>query len=128
MSSPEYDKLQEAISQYKSAVDVTLSDLRRPLYLDLVVIVIIPITLVIVAAIWSNIVGVLAALGIGGINAGDRLRRGQTILTTYWGDCSRLKKSIRRLEIELQLCTPHTRVRLQNVEKLLRDYLSALPE
>lgn len=128
MSSSEYDRLREAISQYKSAVDETLSDLRRPLYLDLSVIIIIPIVLVIVAAIWSNIAGVLAVLGIGGINAADRLRRGQTILTTYWGDRSRLKKSVRRLEIELQLCTPRTTTRLQNVEKLLRGYLSALPE
>lgn len=127
MSYPDYDSLVEAISLYKSAADDNLSDLRRPFYLDLAVIVIIPIALAIVAFIWSNIAGLLTTLGIGGINAGDRLRRGQITLKTYWSDRSKLKKSVRRLEFELLLCTPTTKARLQRVENLLRDYFDALP-
>lgn len=126
MSSPEYNKLQEAISLYKSAVNEALSDLRRPFYLDLAVVIIVPIALAIVAFIWSNIAGFLTTLGIGGINAGDRLSRGQTTLKTYWSDCSKLKKSVKRLELELLLCTPTTTARLRNVEKLLKDYYDAL--
>ena len=127
MSYPEYNSLVEAIALYKSEVDNDLSELRRPFYLDLAVIIIIPITLAVVAFIWSNIAGLLAAVGIGGINAGDRLRRGQTVLKTYWSDRSKLKKSVRRLEFELLLCTPTAKARLKRVEKLLRDYFDALP-
>lgn len=127
MSCSEYDNLVEAIALYKLVVNDALSDLRRPFYLDLTIIVIIPIALVIMALMWSNIIGFLAALGIGGINAGDRIRRGQTVLKTYWSDRSKLKRSVRRLEFELLLCAPITKKdNLPNVEKLLRDYFDAL--
>ena len=127
MSLPQHKRLGEAISLYKSTVDEAIADLRRPFILDLAVIVIIPLVLVIVAAIWSNVAGVLTTLGLGGINAEERLRRGQTVLKSYWGECSKLKKSVRTLEFELQLCSPSNQTGLQKIEELLRAYLDALP-
>ena len=128
MSLPDYYKrLEQAIGQYKSTVDETLVELRRPLIIDLAFIVVIPVILVIIAAIFSNIAGILTTLGLGGINAEERLRRGQTVLKSYWGDSSKLRKSVKRLEFELLLCEPSNTTELQKIENLLRDYFDALP-
>jgi len=128
VSLPDYYKrLEQAIGQYKSTVDETLVELRRPLIIDLAFIVVIPVILVIIAAIFSNIAGILTTLGLGGINAEERLRRGQTVLKSYWGDSSKLRKSVKRLEFELLLCEPSNTTELQKIENLLRDYFDALP-
>lgn len=127
MSLSDYNRLEEAISSYKSAVDVALKDLRRPFILDLVLIVIVPTGVTIAAHIFSNVAGFLTTLGLGALNAEERFRRGQTVLRSYWGDCSKLNKSVRTLEFELQLCSPSNSVGLQRIEKLLRAYFDALP-
>ena len=128
MSLPDYYKrLVQAIDQYKSTVDEALGELRRPLIIDLAFIVAIPIVLVIIAAIFSNIAGILTTLGLGGINAEERLRRGQTVLKSYWGDRTKLKKTVKRLEFQLLLCDPSNTTELQKIENLLKDYFDALP-
>lgn len=126
MALADYKSLEQAISCYKSSVDQALRDLRHPFVLDLLFIVIIPVVLTIVALRFSNVVGFLTTLGVGGISAGERLRRGEIVLKSYWGDCSRLRKSVERLELELQLCTPSDTARLQEIESLLRAYMDAL--
>lgn len=127
MSSPLYDSLTRAINLYKAAIHETLVDLRRSFILDLVFIVIIPVILGVVALIFAGFAGLLTTLGLGGINAEERFRRGQTILKSYWGERSKLKKSVQRLEFELALCGSSDTVCLQEIENLLRAYFDALP-
>ncbi len=126
MAPADYKSLEQAISLYKSWVDEALRDLCRPFLLDLLFIVIIPVVLTIVALRLSNVVGFLTTLGVGGVSAGERLRRGETMLKSYWGDCSRLKKSKKRLDVELLLCAPSDTAHLQEIESLLREYIDAL--
>lgn len=126
MSLTEYNRLVQAISVYKLAVDEAHADLRRPFILDLVFIVFIPVALTVVAGVFSNVAGLLTTLGLGGINAEERFRRGQTVLKSYWGECSKLNKSLRRLEFELQLCKPTNTAGLQKIEKRLKAYFDAL--
>jgi len=127
MSSTLYDKLTQAINLYKAAVQETLADLCRTFVLDLIFIVIIPIVLGIVALLFAGVAGLLTTLGLGGINAEERFRRGQTILKSYWGERSKLKKSVQRLEFELALCDSSDTACLQKTESLLRAYFDALP-
>jgi len=126
LAPADYKSLEQAISCYKSSVGEALRDLRHPFVLDLLFIVIIPVGLTIVALIFSNVAGFLTTLGVGGVSAGERLRRGQTVLKSYWGDCSRLRKSMERLQLELLLCTPSDTARLQEIESLLRAYMDTL--
>lgn len=127
MPLSKYDKIAQAIATYKSDTDGARAELRPPLILDLVVIVIIPLSLTIVSAIFSNIAGILTTLGVGGIHAEERFRRGQTVLKSYWGECSRLKKSVKRLEFELLLCRRSDTASLQKIETRLRAYYDELP-
>lgn len=126
MSVPQHKRLAKAIGQYEVVVDDALSDLRRPFILDGVVIVIIPAVLSVIAFIFSNVAGFLTTLGLGGINAEERLRRGQTVLKSYWSERSKLKKTVQRLELELLLCSPSNGAGLKDIEKLLRAYVNAL--
>lgn len=131
MSSPQYTSLLEAINTYQSSVKEVVDNLKRVLALDLSFIVGIPIILSVVAYFFAGVAGFLTTLGLGGINAGERLTRGHTIIKTYWGDCAKLRKTILTLQIRLQLCK-QKRGKLQpkcfqDVEDLLIAYLKELP-
>ena len=127
MSVPHHKRLAKAIGRYELAVDDALGDLSRPFILDGIFIVIIPAALSVIAFIFGNVAGFLTTLSLGGINAEERLRRGQTVLKSYWSERSKLKKSVKRLEIELLLCRPSNTAGLKRIEDLLREYLDALP-
>ena len=126
MSVPQHKRLKKAIFSYKFAVDDALAELRRPFILDSVFIVIIPAALSVIAFIFSNVAGFLTTLGLGGINAEERLRKGQSVLKSYLSERSKLKRSVKRLEIELLLYSPSNTAGLQKLENLLLEYLDAL--
>lgn len=131
MSSPQYTSLLNAIGIYKSAVTESINNLKRILFLDLSFIVGVPIILSIIAYFFAGVAGFLTTLGLGGINAGERLARGHTIIKTYWGDCAKLRNTIQTLEVKLELCNQKP-VNLQpncfqDIENLLIEYLNKLP-
>jgi hypothetical protein len=127
VSSPRYDRVKRAIALYSQVIEETLKELRNAYIIDILFIVVVPIGISIIAYFFASISGLLAVLGLGGINAAEKFGRGQTILKSYLGDRSRLKKSSRTLELEIELCDPSDDVSLQNIENKLKEYLSSLP-
>lgn len=103
-----------------------MARLKRAFFTDLSFIVIIPVVAVILAWIFSNIAGILTTLGVGVINAEERLRRGHTILLKYWSDRSILENTVSILRLELQLCDPSDSNCLDSVEQLVKDYARSL--
>ena len=125
---PTHATIGVAIGDYEGAVDEVIAELRRPLLLDIVTIILAPVLLSVIPLVLGSIAGFLSTLGLGGINAAERFRRGQTILKSYWSECSKLKKSVRRLRHEWLLCDPSDDAGLTKVEHLLRDYMNELDE
>ncbi len=127
MSSPRYDRVRRAIALYSQVIKETLKELRNAYIMDIIFIVVVPVGISIIAYLFASISGLLVVLGLGSINAAEKFGRGQTILKSYLGDRSRLKKSARTLELEIELCDPSDDVSLQNIENKLKEYLSSLP-
>lgn len=125
MSSLLCDRVEKAIDLYEVAVDKACKNLRKKCAVDFVFIVVIPIILTIVAFVFSNVAG-FTTLGLGSINATERLGRGHTALKVYWGESSKLEKSVSRLQIQLELCEPSDTVCVKKVKKLLEGYLTNL--
>lgn len=127
MSSPRYDRVRRTIAHYALVIKETLKDLRNACILDTALIIVVPIIISVIAYFFTSISGLLAVIGLGSINAAEKFGRGQTILKSYLGDRSRLRKSVRTLELELELCDPSDDAGLQNIENKLKEYLSSLP-
>ena len=122
-------RLQTAIGKYEGYVEDILGERRWTFVVDIVVIVVISVILSIGALKWSGIEGFATTFGLGGLNAEERLRQGHTKLTSYLGERSKLKRTIRTLKIKLDLCElddPPNIDCLKEVENLLRQYLNAL--
>jgi len=126
VSSPRYDRVRRAIARYALLIEETLKDLRTACILDVVFIVVVPVVISVIAYFFASISGLLAALGLGTINAAEKFGRGQTILKSYLGDCSKLRKSVRTLELKLELCDPSDDACLQDVENELKEYILSL--
>ena len=126
MSSSQYERVRRGIARYALVVEETIKDLGNPCKLDIVFIVVVPIVGSVIAYFFPSTSGLLAVLGLGSINAAEKFGRGQTILKSYFGDCSRLRKSVRTLELEIELCDPSDNACVQNVENKLKEYSSAL--
>jgi hypothetical protein len=90
--------------------------------LDLGLILIIPIALSAVSGVWAGAVGLGTTLGLGTLNAVDRLARGQTMLKDYWAHGSKLRRSVKTLRIMLESADAD-QAKLDEVEKQLKDYL-----
>lgn len=126
MSSQRYNRIERAIDRYESMVNKGIARLKRAFFADLSFVVIIPIVAVILAGFFSNIAGILTTLGVGAVNAEERLRRGHTILIKYWSDRSALEDTVNILRLELQLCDPSDSNGLDRVEQLVRGYAKSL--
>ena len=127
MSSTRYDRVRQAIARYSQVIEETLEELRNAYIIDILFVVVVPVGISIIAYLFASISGLLAVLGLGSINAAEKFGRGQTILKSYLGDRSKLKKSARTLEIEIELCDPSDDASLQNIENKLKEYLLSLP-
>jgi hypothetical protein len=129
VSSAYYDRVLKAIAHYSQLVEETVKDLRNPCMLDIVFIVVVPIVGSIIAYFFASTAGLLAVLGLGGINAAEKFSRGQTILKSYFSGRSKLRKSVRTLELTIKLCDPYDPdpTCVQKVENQLKEYISALP-
>ena len=126
MAPNSYDNIANAIDLYDKAVDDTTRYLRRLFFMDLGFVVIIPIVFGIVALFVAGLAGLLTTLGLGGVNAGEKLSRGHTALRTYSSDCSKLKRTVATLRLKLVLANQEDNTALIRIKKLLIKYLEAL--
>jgi hypothetical protein len=127
MSSPQYTRVQNAIGRYKEFIDnKALKDLRNIWILDTIFIAVVPVVIGIIAYFITSVSGLLTALSVGGVNAIEKVTRGQTILKTYSSDRRKLEGSVTTLQISLELCDPSDVACLQDVMNNLRACAKAL--
>ncbi|HLE75726.1 MAG TPA: hypothetical protein VI864_06755 [Candidatus Bathyarchaeia archaeon] len=127
MSEDRYRQIGEAIGTYEKVVKSAIGDLLKEAVVDLLFIGV-TLFLVIAAAVWSNLTGFLIALGLGGTNAFVQAKNWRDTLTGFWRDKASLERSIRKLQMEYQLCTRNDNASQNRVECLIQEYFNKLDE
>lgn len=126
MPDERYNRIDNAIDLYASMIDRAIARSQRAFFLDLSLIIILPVVATVIAGFFSNIAGLFTTLGVGTVNAGDKLVRGKTILLKYWSERAKLENSVNILRLRLRLCDATDDESLNNIEQLLRGYIKSL--
>lgn len=120
-----HDRLKKAIDEYDRAVEETISRIRQTAALD-VAYISVTLILLIAAAIWSNLEGIITSLGLGGLSAASQGKAWVEAIRAYLNDTKKLEISVRHLRSRLDQCPADDMDCLNNVRKLLDEYWEAL--
>lgn len=124
--SSKYDRVKYAIQLYKEQVSEVLKILTEIFIVDAIFTAVIPIIFAIMANFIAGLAAAVATLGLGAVNAGEKLARGHTILLHYLSIRGKLKLSVTELEIMLNSCSPADAKCIDEVKKKLHEYLASL--
>jgi len=124
-SVSKYERTGQQIADYESAVNSTLKDLRKKTILDLTVTGT-TVVILVAAVIWSNLSGVLAAVGLGGTNAYAQGKAWQSTVAVYWNDSGTLKQNVDYLKKKYHECASNDDSCLDKVSAMIDESFKGL--
>ncbi len=117
--------VEKAIDLYESIVDKYNRRASRAFFVDISFTIVIPVIAVVLAGLFSNIAGLVTTLGLGTINAGEKLTKGHTLLIKYWSDRGKLEDTVNTLRLENIACEQDIN-KLNALLKKVTEYFEAL--
>ena len=126
----------KAIALYETTVKQDIAKLKADFFLDIGNISAI-IILLVIASIWSDVAGRVAAWGLGGLNVAAKVSDWNNTIKAYLSDRHKLDKAyvsdrhkleltVTKVRFEFKDCDPTDNQCLTKVESLIREYLEAL--
>jgi len=104
--TPKHERIEKQLTDYKDAVNSTLRALLKEASLNSVLTVL-TLVILLAAVVWSNLNGILAALGITGTNAFAQAKAWQNTIIAYFKDASKLRTSVSYLQAQYDGCDPN---------------------
>ena len=127
LSIPMSERLASAINEYEKAVNETIRDLTRANWLIDIAYVAVTVIFVVVAAVWSNVGGIVTTAGVSGITLISQAKASADASKVYNHDATKLRVSVQMLRQELTVCGQEATC-LESVKNSLKKAFDALSE
>lgn len=103
MSATHYERVGKAIDLYEEATIQAVGSLKIRFLFDISAVTV-TIILLFLSYFFSNLAGVLSALGIGSINIANQYPKWRKTITNYRDERDKLARSVSPLRIERERC------------------------
>ena len=120
-----YDRTEKAIDIYEEAVGTAVGNLKRNFLVNILYIVV-TLILIIAAAVWANLGGLVTTLGLGGVTAASQGKAWIETFRGYSNDATKLKLSVSNLRSKLSMCSKDDQSCLDEVSSLINKAFDAL--
>jgi hypothetical protein len=109
----------------KNGVKLSLRFLRNKTILDLGIT---GITFAILGAalIWSNLNGIITAVGLGGTSLYAQAKSWENTVVAYWKDKTNLNMIVYKIKSKYDECTPNNETCLKEVQGLIDKFIEQL--
>lgn len=118
--------LATVLTDYTDGVNQQISMYRRSGVADGLTTIGVPAAAAIVSWGIGSVAALVASLGLGSINAGTSVTKGQSILKDYWGKVDTLRKSVTYYKALVDTCDPNDSTQVNQVKSQILEALHAL--
>jgi hypothetical protein len=123
--STEYDRVSKALNIYEDSVKDALDSLLKNAIID-IFFIFITVFLIATSIFFSNVVGTLTTLGLGGVTAYSQGQSWVKTIKNYFNDSTTLKRGVHRVKEQMALCGNNDTDALNKVKSLIEQQFDDL--